>query len=433
MSDKIPGNGHDDSIDKESHNPDLSNNDESIFNDDFSDVEDNSSLEDFDGSIDDDFSGFDDVETGDVINDYFDGNYDEDGSSRVIVGEDNQVDPESVDTHEFENDEFGEDEFGDDDFSDISEFDSTPESTAILHEDNEDASSYLEDNSSDWDEEEFSDPINDEDVAITSNSGTVFDDEETPYYNDNYRDEDIEIDDLDDYDEESGLPWWAWLIIAGILSGLIAGGAYLYNKDSGTQDSGNGADATTSAPGENTSEGSQNGDNAADANVSNSELNALRKELEDKQAELDKLNEEKVQLQAAADEARDNEKTVTQTKEVPGPKTIMTTTQRLPAETFTNTETRTLTNTITNTITREAPAPAPQKITVTSTEKAPRSSGSNNNASPGTVTKTTTVTRNNRGQNVTVTRTENNVVTRTNTVYRTTTVTYERYIQQRYS
>ena len=197
MSDKIPGNGHDDSIDKESHNPDLSNNDDSIFNDDFSDVEDNSSLEDFEESIDDDFSGFDDVETGDVINDYLDGNDEEDGSSRVIVGEDNQVESEPVSTHEFENDEFGEDDFGEDDFGDISEFDSTPESTAILHEDSEDANSYPEDNSSDWDEEEFSDPINDEDVAITSNNGTVFDDEETPYYNDNYGDEDIEIDDLD--------------------------------------------------------------------------------------------------------------------------------------------------------------------------------------------------------------------------------------------
>lgn len=417
MSDKITGNGYDDSIDKEDQDSGLSNSDDTIFNDDFSDIDDDFSSEDFENPVEEDFPGLDDVETGDIVEDYFEEEFDNHDKPSVDIDKDNE-EITSVDDHEFENDEFG-----NDDFSDISEFDSTPESTAILHED-EDIKPHYEDNSDNWDEDEFSDPINNEDVAITSNGGTVFDDEETPYYNDDYSDEDIEIGNLDDYDEDSGLPWWAWLIIAGVLSGLIAGGAYLYNKDKNGEDSGNSSETTTSVPG-------QNG--AEDADISNSELNALRKELEEKQVELDKLNEEKTQLQAAADDAKNNERTVTETKEVPGPKTIMTTTQRLPAETFTNTETRTLTNTITNTITREAPAQTPQRITVTSTAQAPRSSGSNNSASPRTVTRTTTVTRNNQGRNVTVTRTENNVVTRTNTVYRTTTVTYERYIQQRYS
>mgnify|MGYP002712521373 CR=1 FL=1 len=423
MSDKITDNGHDDSIDKENHNPDLTNSEDAVFKDEFSNIEDDMSFDDFEGNIEDDFSGLDDVETGNFISDYYDEDADG-GSSRVIIGDDNTT---SIENHEFENDEFG-----DDDFSDISEFDSTPGSTAILHEDTEEAGEYPVENSSDWDEDEFSDPINNEEVAITSNSGTVFDDEETPYYNDDYRGDDIEVDDLDNLNEDSGLPWWAWLIIAGILSGLIAGGAYLYNKDRSEGASGSDSGNVTSTTGPNGENGVPNDPNNQDSNVSNSELNALRKELEDKQAELDRLNEEKAQLQAVADDAQNNSKTVTETKEVPGPKTILTTTQRLPAETFTNTETRTLTNTITNTITREAPAPAPQKITVTSTAQAPRSTNGNNNA-PRTVTQTTTVTRNNQGQNATVTRTVNNVVTRTNTVYRTTTITYERYIQQRYS
>ena len=424
MSDKKTGNGQDDSINEESQNYGLSNSNDTIFNDDFSDIEDSVSSEDFEQPVEEDFSGLNDVETGDVVEDYFNDEFDDPEESSLGTGKDDE-EITSVDDHEFENDEFG------DDFSDISEFDSTPESTAILHED-EDTKPHYEENSDNWDEDEFSDPINNEDVAITSNGGNVFDDEETPYYNDDYSDEDIEIGDLDDYDEDSGLPWWAWLIIAGVLSGLIAGGAYLYNKDNNGEDSGDSAE-TTSSP-------VQNGGEGDGANVSNSELNALRKELEEKQVELDKVNEEKTQLQNAVDDTKNNDRTVTETKEIPGQKTVVTKTQRLPAETFTNTETRTLTNTITNTntITRKAPAQAPQKITVTSTVQAPRMSSTNNNASPRTVTRTTTVTRNNQGRNnqgrnITVTRTKNNVVTRTNTVYRTTTVTYERYIKQRYS
>lgn len=422
MSDKIRDNGHDDSIDNINHDSD-SHDDGTVFNDEFSNIEDDIPFDDFEGSIEDDFQGLDDVETDDLISDYpEDEDENEDivesspnnGSSRIITGEDND------DRDEFENDEFG-----NDDFADISEFDSTPESTAILHDDSDDTEAYTSENSSDWDEDEFNDPINNEDVAITSNGGTVFDDEETPYYDNEYRDDDIEIDNLDDVDEDSGLPWWAWLIVAGVLSGLIGGGAYLYNKDNSDSASGSDAGTLTTSTGPNGEiivSGDSNNPDGEDSNVSNSELNALRKELEDKQAELDRVNEENSQLQSAADEGQ---KTVTETKEAPGSRTVVTTTQRPPAQTFTNTETRTLTNTVTNTITRQAPAPAPQRITVTSTAQG------NNDAR--TVTRTTTVTRNNQGQGATVTRTVNNDTTKTNTVYRTTTVTYERYIQQRYS
>ena len=90
MSDKKTGNGQDDSINEESQNYGLSNSDDTIFNDDFSDIDDSVSSEDFEQPVEEDFSGLNDVETGDVVEDYFNDEFDDPEESSLDTGKDDE-------------------------------------------------------------------------------------------------------------------------------------------------------------------------------------------------------------------------------------------------------------------------------------------------------------------------------------------------------
>lgn len=288
----------------------------------------------------------------------------------------------------------------DDDFSDIDEFDSTPSDVSVLSEED-----HTSGKNEAWeDSDEFEDPTQDDNVAIAGDT-RVFDDEEVAYYNENYNDANLGVDDLDEEMQgETGLPWWVWLIVAGVIIGLLGGGAYAYakmgdGKDgglfSGGKNSGNttGVSAPVAVDGEN--EGS---------NVSNSELNAIRKRLTEAESELDKANQENEGLKGDLEKARNEAVTVTEKGN--GEKAV-TSTKRAPAQTITDTVT----------VTSQAPAPAPRTITSTV------------NGDTKTVTRTSV----RDAEPQTVTHTQRETVTSTKTNLRTTTVTYERYIQQRYS